>query len=87
MISCTGTISKAEAIIASENLDKEYATIAGVPAFAKASALLAFGKDMNGLVSVSENYDKLHVICKFVTCCCATFSRMQLCKLFLVLEL
>ena len=35
----------------SENLDKEYATIAGVPPFAKASAELAFGKDMGGLVS------------------------------------
>ena len=34
----------------SENLDKEYATIAGVPPFTKASAELAFGKDMNGLV-------------------------------------
>lgn len=38
-------------MIVSENLDKEYATIAGVPAFTKASAQLAFGKDMNGLVS------------------------------------
>ena len=38
-------------MIVSENLDKEYATIAGVPAFAKVSAELAFGKDMNGLVS------------------------------------
>ena len=37
-------------MIVSEKLDKEYATIAGVPAFAKASAQLAFGKDMNGLV-------------------------------------
>lgn len=39
-------------MIVSENLNKEYATIAGVPAFAKASAQLAFGKDMNGLVGL-----------------------------------
>jgi aspartate/tyrosine/aromatic aminotransferase len=39
-------------MIVSGNLDKEYATIAGVPPFAKASAQLAFGKDMNGLVSL-----------------------------------
>ena len=39
-------------MIVSGNLDKEYATIAGVLPFAKASAQLAFGKDMNGLVSL-----------------------------------
>ena len=42
-------VKKAESIMVSENLDKEYATIAGVPPFAKASAELAFGKDMGGL--------------------------------------
>ncbi|XP_028417914.1 aspartate aminotransferase, mitochondrial-like [Dendronephthya gigantea] len=42
-------VKKAESMIVSENLDKEYAPIAGMPAFAKASAQLAFGKDMNGL--------------------------------------
>ena len=43
-------------MIISGNLDKEYTTIAGVPAFTKASANLAFGKDMNGLVSFSLYY-------------------------------
>ena len=43
-------------MIVSQNLNKEYATIAGLPEFAKASAQLAFGKDMNGLVGLTWLY-------------------------------
>ena len=42
--------SEAETIILSENRDKEYGPIAGLADFAKASANLAFGRDMKGLV-------------------------------------
>ena len=42
--------SKAETIILSENRDKEYGPIAHLADFAKASANLAFGRDMKGLV-------------------------------------
>jgi len=39
------SVRKAEDIMRSKNLDKEYAPIAGVPEFTKASANLAFGDD------------------------------------------
>ncbi len=37
------SVKKAEHLIASENLDKEYAPISGVAEFCQASAKLAFG--------------------------------------------
>ena len=39
-------------MIMEENCDKEYGPIGGLNDFTKATAELAFGKDMNGLVSI-----------------------------------
>lgn len=39
------SVKRAEQMIASENLDKEYAPISGIPEFCQASAKLAFGEN------------------------------------------
>ena len=58
--------SQAEDIIKSKNLDKEYAPIAGVPEFTKASANLAFGDDnevvKNGLVSLHKCQNIMNIL-------------------------
>ncbi|ODV89983.1 hypothetical protein CANCADRAFT_99031 [Tortispora caseinolytica NRRL Y-17796] len=47
------SVREAEQIIVSEKLDKEYAPITGVPAFAPAAAKLAYGSSSPGLDRVS----------------------------------
>ena len=54
------SVKKAEQAIASENLDKEYAPISGLPEFCQASAKLAFGDKSPVIQNQSVNQAHFH---------------------------